>query len=149
MQGRWFKECEDSKEVTIFTEGGNRYVIYKGIKLERTNDGHRLLDVRYFDFYSRVSKRDKKVLKSLGFVKGCDTLMYQRDLMRVDKYEQDMKDFYKRKARLSKSLPKSKNKRLVRKKLNILDRKIHEVLDLVFFYKSRKEQFEIKYKLNR
>lgn len=148
MQEKWFKECRDNDKIPIYREGNKEYVIYKGFKLEHLNGRYKLLDVRFFDFYSRVSKRDKKILKRKGFVKGCDTIMYFRDIFRTDKYERDLEFRYEEKYRLEEILPRSKGerKRIITKKLGVLKRKIHESIDLLFFYNVRKEQFKIKYK---
>lgn len=149
MQEKWFNECLSNNDVKVFNDGEFEFVIYKGVKLVKTNDGFRLLDVRFNDFYSRLAKPYKRILRKHGFVKGCDIMMYERDLMRCRKYERYLEELYTYKKRLLKKLDEVTYKRPIRKKLGVMERKASDAIDDLFFYNSRKEQFEVKYKLNQ
>lgn len=148
MQDIWFEEAKRYGAV-YYKEPGVEFIIYKGIKLEKTNDGLRMLDVRFNDFYGRVPKRDKKFLKKHGFIKGCDIMMYNRDLIRSSKYKKDIEDFYteldKNRKLVSIRSTRVSIKKKARKAIGILERNIRESIDLYLLYSSRANQFKIKY----
>lgn len=147
-----------SPHVNILRDGEEvRFVIYKGIKLIKTNDGLRLLDVRYNDYYTRVSKYDKRLLRKYGFVEGCDRIMHRRDVMRSTYYNNLLAQMYSTKYGYKKELggldikstdPKEREEvRMLKKKLGVLTRKIQEVMDTHLFYEARRLQFENKNKV--
>lgn len=148
MQRYWYEKARRHGAVT-YRDKDVEFIIYKGIKLEKTNDGLRMLDVRFNDFYTRVSKRDKRVLKKHGFIKGCDILMYNRDLMRSSMYKREIEDLYTQLDRHRKLVgtrsTKVAIKKRSRKAIGILERNIRDTIDLFLLYSSRANQFEIKY----
>lgn len=149
MQQKWYDEGMHHPDVVTFSDDKVEFILYKGVKLERTNDGHRLLDVRFNDFYSKLPRRDKKLLKIHGFVKGCDLMMYRRDLIRAQKYKMKIEHLYTKLDVYRKTLSKKRLRSDVRKRSlkmkSIYEHRIRNTIDLYLLYNSRIKQIEIKY----
>ena len=143
----WFKECVDNKRINLYKDKESEFFIYKGFKLDNTNDGIILLDVRFNDFYDPVGKRDFNKLKKLGFVKGCDLIMHQRDIKRVKRYKITLESLYTERKVLEDKAQYPRSRALAVKKLRKLKSDLQDNIDLLFFYDARREQMKIKYKL--
>ncbi len=145
LQQIWYEEAWKSPH-TVKYKGDSEFVIYKGVKLEKTNDGLKLLDVRFNDFYTKLPKKDKKLLKIHGFIKGCDHIMYRRDGIRCTKYKLKLEALYTDLKYYEKNINR-RNKRAFIKKIGIVKKHIRENLDLFVFYSTRRDQFKVKYQL--
>ena len=133
----WFEEV--SRVTKVFKNGDSEFIIYKGFKLTFSPKKYIIEDVRFTDFYTEVSEEDLEILKSKGFVLGARTIMYHRDCKRVKNYEKRIAKLYEDRDRFKKNL--SKDRVFNSKRVRNCNENIHNFLDLMFFYKTRVEQF--------
>ena len=148
MLERWYKECVDNKSLRSFRDKDSEFYIYKGFKLERVLDIIILKDVRYNDFYNKVFKKDKKILKKHGFIKGCDLIMYERDSLRVNRHKGLLESLYIERKKVEKNYKNPRKRKSSEKRLRSIGPAIQENIDFMFFYDARRIQTKEKYKLN-
>jgi predicted carbohydrate-binding protein with CBM5 and CBM33 domain len=137
---KWLKQA--SSFTPVFTTRDGKFIIYKGFKLSETSEGFSIQDVRFSNMYSDVSQKDMATIIKLGFVKGVDTISFERDTKRVDSYKKRTEVLYDKKNKFAKELPK--NRALNEKRIRNIEIKIEEFIDLMFFYQVRIKQFNIK-----
>lgn len=142
---QFYREIKKSK-INIHVDGLTTFAIYKGFKVSKTNDEYLLQDVRSSDFYDTVKPKHLDMLKSLGFIKGADTIVYNRDLRRVQSYTSLLEKLYKNRKLYEKQL--TKDKVFYEKKIKNTNENILKNIDLLFFYKTRVNQFNNKYNQN-
>lgn len=134
---KWFEEAK--KETKVFTDDSGQFVIYKGFKVREEKDKYSILDVRFIDLYSKVRNSEYKIMKKFGFIIGIDLISYARDLNRVFLYNKKVEKFYNLRDSLDKKDPKYLSK------LSNCNDNINKNIDLMFYYKTRINQFRIKY----
>jgi hypothetical protein len=137
---KWFKQAMNYTRT--FKTLDSRFTIYKGFKLTETDEGFSIQDVRFSNMYSEVSKKDMNTIIELGFIRGVDTISFERDTKRVESYKRRTEILYDKKKKFTKELPK--NRALNEKRIRNIDIKIEEFIDLMFFYQVRIKQFNIK-----
>jgi hypothetical protein len=145
---QWFDEVEMSV-LNVHRYKGSEFVIYKGFKLSKTLDQYKLEDVRVSDFYGEVKKRDYNVLLKLGFIRGADEIVNKRNIRRVGIYTRLLEKLYADRKEYQKKLRPLKTREFYRKKIRNCQENIHKNIDLLFLYKSRIEQYNLKYKKNK
>lgn len=146
---KWYIEALKHPDSVVFNTEVGKHVIYKGFKLTDTNDGRVILeDCRRSNYYSRVSKADKRVFRKLGFIMGADMIQYQRDGYRVYHYTQLLSRIYgqlgRAQARLKAGMGSVKRNR---KNIEIFEGRIHKHADNLYFYETRRRQAQRKYNL--
>ncbi len=149
VEERLFKEAV-RKGLRQYTESPLSYfVMYKGFKLVGSKEGdYKLYDVRFNDFYSKVKESDLSVLRTLGLVRGADTLMYNRDISRSDICKKDIANLYDKMINIYKPMIKEGiNLEFYNKRVRNAYSNIHDYTDLIFFYKNRIELYESKYSI--
>jgi ribosomal protein S8 len=146
MIEKFLNEYLDAGYGTLRLANGYEYIIYKGFKITKDEEGFNIIDTRFHDFYSKVKKSDLDLLESQGFIKGCDIIMYNRDIRRANRHRHILEELTLEKE----SIVKSKGKVSTRKYRMGMDRVSKEIrhhLDKLFLYNTRKKQIEIKYNL--
>ena len=128
-------------------DGKCKFVIYRGFKIVREVGGNHLIyDVRFNDFYSKVSNKNMKILLSEGLVKGADSIMYSRDILRMEKMKINIASMYDKIEKVyQKNLDKGLKVEFYKKRIRNARSNIEYYLDLLFTYKARKELYERKY----
>jgi hypothetical protein len=140
----WFKQARNLTRT--FNTLDSKFLIYKGFKLTERDGEFFIQDVRLSNMYSEVSRKDMATIINLGFIKGVDTISFERDSKRVDAYKKRTELLYDRRKKFTKELPK--NRTLNEKRIRNINLKIEEYIDLMFFYQVRIKQFNIKNKKN-
>lgn len=141
---QWFEEA--SKKCMIFTTPDEDFLIYKGFKIGKPYEVPIYIkDVRLSNMYTDVSKTSTNLFKKHGFIKGADIISHKRDSSRIKYYKRQTEQFYDRKRKAEKELKVNKDIALNTKRVRNLKIRIRESLDLMFFYKSRVEQFKNKH----
>lgn len=135
----FFKQGLISSEVIKLSENE---LLYKGFKLIKNGDEYSILDIRKFDHYSPVKDRDLIILENEGFVRGCDLILYNRDIHRI----QVCNDAIIRKTLLKKGYKEKlhEDPRGYKKKIGICERQNEELIVLLRFYESRSSQLKKK-----
>ena len=151
MVQKWYIQAMSHPDSVAFETELGRSVIYKGFKLTDTNDGRVVLeDCRRSNYYSRVSKIDKRMFRKFGFIMGADLIQYQRDGHRVHYYTQLLSRIYgqlgRAKARLKAGMGSVKRNR---KNIQIFEGRILKHADNLYFYETRRRQAQRKYNLNK
>lgn len=146
MVEEWFEEYMTSGRGKLYRGDGFEFIIYKGFKIIKDEDGMRIVDVRKNDFYTDVQPKDFRVLHCYGFVKGADMVMYYRDSKRVAYFRDRLETRYREREAL-RAQKDTLDPRKYKLKLTTLDTSLRDYLDKLFFYETRKKQVEIKYKL--
>lgn len=122
------------------------FLIYKGFKISKFPDRFSIQNVRTSDFYSNVSDEDMEVLKKEGFIKGSDTLSYERNKVRFTEYIKTLEKLYEnRKEYLTKY---DNNPKFYTKRLKNCEEGLCKYSDLLFFYKAKILQYEQIYNIN-
>jgi hypothetical protein len=138
MLDKWFKEGFGYDAVVKLSYSDGTSLIYKGFRLfKKLDDTYTIQDVRGSEFYSPVKKEDLALLESLGFIKGCDIIMLNRDKLRVETYTRKIEKL----SRLKREHTKNKDV----KKVKICNKNMNDYIDLLFFYKTRLTQLKNKY----
>ena len=138
----WFEEAE--KREKVFSNLHDEFVIYKGFKITKNRFGtYMLQDVRFSNMYAPSNEKCYKIFKDLGFIKGADSISFERDVKRVAFYKRKTEQLYDKRRRCKKEMPK--DKRLNEKRIRNINKKIKEYVDLIFFYETRIKQFNSKY----
>lgn len=138
----WFEEAK--QQCPLFETLNENFIIYKGFKIFKPFDGKvQIVDARYGNMYTNVSKTSLSYFEKFGFIKGADIISHKRDVKRVETYKSKTAKLYDKRRRFKKELPK--NKRLNEKRIRNINKKIATNVDLIFYYSTRIEQFKIKY----
>ena len=106
------------------------------------------LFIRRSDFYDEVREREYKILLKLGFIRGIDWIVNKRNLRRITIYTRLLEKLYKDKKEYQSKLRPLKTRAFYQKKLRNCQENIHRNIDLLFLYKSRIEQYNLKYNIN-
>ncbi len=146
MLEKWWSECAGYEDIPLYKDSHSEYYIYKGFKLTRSEGILEILDVRRSDFYDPVTKGNLRTLKAYGFIKGCDIIIYRRDLKRIKSYTRILARMYTERDGLEKQL-RTGNRITLEKNLRGLTQRIRGAIDLLFFYDSRSKQIKSKYNL--
>lgn len=141
---QWFNEGEKNGLI-VYHSIESEFLIYKGFKLSKFLDHYKLEDVRRSDFYDEVTQREQNILKKLGFIKGIDSIVNTRNLKRVGIYTRLLEKLFQDKKEYQSKLRPLKTREFYNKKIRNCQDNIHNYIDLLFLYKSRIEQFNIKY----
>ena len=142
----WFEEAV-KYGLTIYTvrDTDINYIVYKGFKITKTEGRYFIQDIRLNDFYTNVDKKQIITLKENGFIKGADIISYERNKRRIAKYISLLEKLYENKEEYVKKY--NNNASFYEKKLNNCREGILKYSDLLFFYKAKILQHEIKYNL--
>jgi len=143
----WFNEAKKAN-VTIFGSGENEFIIYKGFKLSKSSNLFKLEDVRRSDFYDDVKDKEYKTILKLGFIKGIDWIVNKRNLKRIGIYTRILERLYSEKKEYKSKLRPKITRAFYQKKLKNCQESIYRNIDLLFLYKTRIEQYNLKYNLN-
>lgn len=143
----WFEDARQNN-VRIFHFEENDFLIYKGFKITKNYDGYRLQDVRRSDFYDEIKSKDLKILLKLGFIEGIDYIVNQRNLRRVNIYTKILEKLYTHRKEYQSKLRPRITREFYQKKIRNCNENIHNNIDLLFLYKSRVEQYNLKYNIN-
>lgn len=141
---KWFNEAVD-EGIKVYHSDESEYLIYKGFKIIKTLDDFKILDVRRSDFYDDVKSKDLLVLEKLGFIFGSDSIVHSRNKRRVSIYTKRLERIYTNKKLYKSKLKDKDTKKFYEKKLRNCEENILKNIDLLFFYKSKVEQHELKY----
>lgn len=143
IQG-WYEEA--LKVTKEFKVNEITFIIYKGFKITKFSKEKFLLeDVRHDDFYTPLSKEDLTGIEQKGFVKAVDEIRYYLDKGRLDSCTKRIEYLYKKRKKAKKDM--SKDVRLNRKRIRLANKNIDILVDRIFLYQTRIEQFEHKYNL--
>lgn len=136
---------EQAKNVTkVFETIDGEFIIYKGFKISRPFDGDfKIEDTRFRNMYSPVRRNDLKRFLLVGFIRGADQLSYIRDLSRVERLQTRAGKLYDKRKQFKKDF--NKDKRLNEKRLRTSKVKLDELIDLIFHYNSKIQQYNSKY----
>ena len=127
----------------------NNSVFYKGFKITKNDDSdYTIEDTRFTDMYTPLSEKDKSILTELGFIKGCDYLMYRRDLKRITLYKNRIKSFQDKIVYHKNKLGTDDQTSFHLKRIRNCNDGIAHFQSLVLQYTARKEDFLNKYELN-
>ena len=145
---QWFEEATNVTRLFNNTLTGDDYIIYLGFKITRTDALEYIIeDVRRSDLFNPLRKSDTKILKRLGFVKGVELIRYQKDQKRVVKSEAALLKAYNGKKEALSQLDnpdRKKPRAFYEKKVKNCSNSIQHNADMIFFYRSRVEQYELK-----
>ena len=133
----WFEEAQ--ADSGTYKDYNKKYTLYKGFKIEVKEGKYIILDMRFTDMYSQVTQKDREIFEEFGFIRGADLIAYQRDLKRDEYYNRRTEKFYTVKDNLEKDDPKYDSK-LFNCKENI-----GKSIDLMFYYRTKINQFNNKY----
>ena len=143
---KWLEEYLDSGKGKLYKGDGFEFIIYKGFKILMDEEQIQIKDVRKNDFYTEVDPGDFSTLTHLGFVKGCDVIVYNRDCRRVAYYQHKLgQKVNEREEVRSQRATMDPRKYLVR--LDSVQKSITDFKDKLFFFEVRKTQIENKYNL--
>ena len=142
----WFEESV-KYGLTIYTvrDTDINFIVYKGFKITKTEGRYFIQDIHLNDFYTNVDKKQIITLKENGFIKGADIISYERNKRRIAKYISLLEKLYENKEEYVKKY--NTNESFYEKKLNNCREGILKYSDLLFFYKAKILQHEIKYNL--
>ena len=140
----WYKEALNvTKE---FKVKGISFIIYKGFKIAKYDSGFYLLqDVREDDFYSEVIDSEYKMIVEKGFVKAVDEINHKLNIKRVRDYTKQVEFLYFKRKKAKVNL--KKDIRLNKKRIKLANKNIDILVDQMFLFKTRINQFNNKYKL--
>ena len=144
----WFTITNRGGMRTFHHEGVD-FIIYKGFKLSKYEKHYAVEDVRRSDFYDEVRPSDHKKLVELGFVRGVDQVVNTRNLKRIGIYTRILEKLYTDKLSYKDSLREVSTKEFYEKKLRNCQENIHKNIDLLFLYKTRINQYNLKYSINK
>lgn len=131
----WFNEVS-----RVHHSSDSSFVIFKGFKITKFDEGgYSIQNVMKSDMYPDATQKEISVFIEHGFVKGATLLQNERDKKRVIKYTKKLESLYTRRAKVKKESPSKKRD----KKIRLINNSIKNNLDLVFFYKTRVNQFNI------
>lgn len=141
------KAIQDGVPERSQEDGKCKFIIYRGFKVVKEVGGkHLLFDVRFSDFYDKVSKKDLDILLSNGLVKGADYIMYSRDIYRIKERKDTIAALYDKIENVyKKNFDKGLKIKFYEKRIRNARSNIKYHLDLLFVYKARKELYERKY----
>lgn len=138
----WYEEA--IKVTRVFSIPSESFIIYKGFKITKTEENEYFIkDVRFTNMYSNVNDITVSHFKKFGFVKGVDIISFKRDTKRIDTYKKRTVTLYDKRKKAKKEI--SKDRRLNEKRIRNIDKKIDEYVDLIFYYQTRINQYNIKY----
>lgn len=140
----WFNEAK-GRYVTVFKLVSVEFIIYKGFKLLKKDDKYSIQDVRFSNMYSVVNPECYKLFIEKGFIEGADLICFNRNKERVLSYKRKAELLYDKRRKFKKEL--NKDRRLNEKRIRNINRKIEEFVDNLFLYRTRINQYKIKYKL--
>lgn len=143
----WFDEV-GRNNVKIHHSKESEFVIYKGFKLSKSIDGFTIQDVRRSDFYDDVKIKEHNILCKLGFIRGADLIVHRRNVKRVSVYTRLLEKTYSDRKLFSSKLRPLKTREFYKKKIRNCQDNIKKYIDLLFLYKSRVEQYNLKYNIN-
>lgn len=145
---QWFDQATNVTRLFNNTLTGDEYIIHLGFKITRTKALEYIIeDVRRSDLYNPLRKSDAKILKRMGFVEGVEFIRYQKDQKRVVKSEAALLKAYEGKKEALSQLDNPDRKKTVafyNKKVKNCSNNIQHNADMIFFYRSRVEQYELK-----
>jgi hypothetical protein len=144
---KWYEELMGNS-MGSYNSKGSECLFYKGFKLTKTLDGYKLEDIRLSDFYDPVKKKDYDVLMELGFIKGADTIVNNRNIKRVRIYTRIIERLYEDKKEYKSNLRPLKTRVFFQKKLRNCQENINKNIDLMFLHKSQINQYNSKYNTN-
>jgi len=125
------------------------FVIYKGIKITSLESGSFTLEeTRYKDDYEELGGKKLKQIETHGFKRGCDILSWNYNQSMVDKSIKTVEKMYSKRNRFTRELTQGKAEVKNTKRIKNLNINIGIVVNDLWLYKFRVEQFEKKYNLN-
>ena len=142
---QWFEEAK--RELKLFRVSDVEFVIYKGFKITSSKSitsKFLIEDVRYSSFYSKPSSIDLDFFKEFGFIKGADIIGFERDSLRIGYYTKKIERLYTKRRKAKKEM--HLNKKLNEKRVRNINKHIDNYIDLLFFYQTKINQFNNKYK---
>lgn len=138
----WYNEAvKVTREFKIL---GMNFIIYKGFKISKKNDGEYILqDVRYEEEYTDVSLEEFALMQKKGFIKAVDEINHSLNLQRIKEYTKKIEFLYAKRKKAK--LEMQKDVRLNKKRIKLANKNIDILVDQMFLFESRIEQFNIKY----
>lgn len=131
----WFKD----PRVYRYNKTEEEFAFYKGFKITKVGRRYILEDIRFKDFYTPVKPKDKEILEREGFIKGCDLIMYKRNMKKIKLYNKKI-EWLRNKIHYHQSQPETK---FTKKRIcNHTDR-IAYFNDLVLLYTARIENSKL------
>lgn len=141
--GVWYRESV--KVAREFKVLGVSFIIYKGFKISKLGGGEYLLqDTRYEDEYSEVSLEDFSLMQKKGFVRAVDEINHKLNLQRIGEYTKKIEALYAKRKKAKADM--KKDVRLNKKRIRLANKNIDILVDQMFLFESRIEQFNNKYK---
>lgn len=138
----WYKEAV--KVTREFKLLDMSFIIYKGFKISKAVNGEYLLqDVRYDENYSEVSLREFSLMQKKGFVKAVDEINHKLNLQRVKEYTKKIEFLYAKRKKARAEM--KKDVRLNKKRIKLANKNIDILVDQMFLFETRIEQFNNKY----
>lgn len=144
---QWFDEAV-KEGVRVYSSEESEYLIYKGFKITKNLDNYVIHDVRRSDFYDPLKHNDYITLQKLGFIFGCDSIVHSRNKRRVLIYTRRLEKIYTNRRLYESKLKVKSTRAFYEKKIRNCQENIRKNIDLLFFYKSKVEQHELKYNNN-
>ena len=139
---KWFDEVENS-DINVFRSSKSEFIIYNGFKITKTSDNkYKIQDVRLTDFYDEVKDSDYENMVNLGFIKGSNWIVYNRNIKRVQTYTKTIEKLYNDKRKYQSKIRTIKTRAFYEKKLRNCQANIHKNIDLLFLYKTRINQYK-------
>lgn len=121
-----------------------RFIIYKGFKISKKNDDEYILqDVRYEEHYTTVSVKEFALMQKKGFVRAVDEVNHLLNLQRVKEYTKKIEFLYAKRKKAKTEM--RKDVRLNKKRIKLANKNIDILVDQMFLFQSRIEQFNNKY----
>lgn len=143
---QWFDEAKNVP--CRFSFLGVESIIYKGFKISKVDGIFMIYDVRFGNLYSKVKACDMALMDEHGFIKGADIISFNRDEKRINFYKKKAEREYDRRKVCEKELKVKKDIRLNKKRIRNINRRIDIYIDCLFLYRTRVNQYKIKYNLN-
>lgn len=141
IQG-WYEEA--IKDHKVFNTVKESFVIYRGFRISKDIDNQfEIKDVRLDDNYTNITRSSHSQLRSRGFTEGCDYVSVGRARIGVAKLRNTIERMYAKRKKF-KSLIR-KDKRLNEKRIKNINKNVGILVDQIFLYNTRINQFNLKY----
>ena len=139
----WFEEA--SKVLEVFDFKREQAIIYKGFKLSKYLDGtYSLKDGRTDDEdYVGLSPDDLNKLEGKDFILGVDQISHKLTLEKIGLCRKRAERFYSKRKKANRDM--QKDVRLNEKRIRNININIDILVDQIFLYQSRVNQFNKKY----
>jgi hypothetical protein len=139
----WFEGA--SKVLEVFDFKREQAIIYKGFKLSKYLDGtFSIKDGRTDDEdYVGVNKEDLNKLEGKDFILGIDQISHKLTLEKIRDCTKKAEKFYSKRRKANREM--QKDVRLNQKRIRNININIDILVDQIFLYQSRVNQFNNKY----